>query len=94
MISKHSEQEATIALTGMVRAKQGQKGQWHQRGRCHCPADRAGVEAWSAKHLQSQECLVEGPCEESVKKVLMDQSQAQDATAKPEPGTQTRQRNG
>lgn len=36
----------------------------------------AVVRAGPSGHLQSQECLVEGPCEESVQKVLMDQSQA------------------
>ena len=34
---------------------------------------------------QSEQALVEGPCEEGVQKVLMDQSQAQDTTAEPEP---------
>ena len=43
---------------------------------------------WSS---QSEQALVEGPREEGVQKVLMDQSQAQDTTAEPEPDPKHRE---
>lgn len=72
----------------MVGAKQGKN---HPKAQA-----RTGPESSrrpGGLHLQSQQRLVERPCEEGVQKVLMDQSQAQDAPAEPEPGTQMVQRN-
>lgn len=41
-----------------------------------CPQTGLGRPWPTITHLQSQECLIEGPREEGIEKVLMDQSQA------------------